>query len=39
MNVKRIIPEIVSIDVAATRAFYCGLLGLQVDMEWKRARS
>lgn len=33
MNVTRIIPEIVSTDVAATRAFYCDLLGLQVDME------
>ncbi len=33
MNVKRIIPEIVSTNVEATRAFYCDLLGLQVDME------
>jgi catechol 2,3-dioxygenase-like lactoylglutathione lyase family enzyme len=33
MNITRIIPEIVSTDVAATRAFYCDLLGLQVDME------
>lgn len=33
MTITRIIPEVRSNDVAATRDFYCGLLGLVVDME------
>jgi catechol 2,3-dioxygenase-like lactoylglutathione lyase family enzyme len=33
MNIKRIIPELRSRDLDATKAFYCGLLGLEVGME------
>lgn len=33
MNIPRIIPEIRSRDLDATKAFYCGLLGLEVGME------
>ncbi len=33
MTIKRIIPEIRSRDVEATKGFYCGLLGLEVGME------
>jgi catechol 2,3-dioxygenase-like lactoylglutathione lyase family enzyme len=33
MAIERIIPGICSRDLVATRAFYCGLLGLVVGME------
>jgi catechol 2,3-dioxygenase-like lactoylglutathione lyase family enzyme len=33
LGIKRIIPDIRSRDLAATGEFYCGLLGLAVDME------
>lgn len=33
MTIDRIIPELRSSDLAATRDFYCDLLGLVVDME------
>ena len=33
MSIERIIPEVRSSDLAATRAFYCDLLGLVVGME------
>lgn len=33
MSIERIIPDLRSGDLAATRDFYCGLLGLSVGME------
>jgi catechol 2,3-dioxygenase-like lactoylglutathione lyase family enzyme len=33
MTITRIIPEIISTDLAATRDFYSNLLGMVVDME------